>query len=262
MEELVFEKKKKLVRGKLLLWALMFLLGGGALIGVSYFVLYSDFFKVSAFDIKEPKFTTKENLLAALNAEMIGRSKILSLLGPDNILFWELGKKPQTLAALPLLSQLSLNTDLIAKKVMVIAEEREFEGIWCSAEDCYVFDKEGIVFARAPNTEGFLILKIYDENNRPLVAGAPVFTKSNWRENVFKTLEVMENHGFTISRVNIKDFGLQEWEVKTTEGPVFQFSLNFVPQSLEKILENLNQKFEFDKVSYFDFRVENRIYYK
>lgn len=263
MDELVFEKKRNRVRGKFLLWAGVFLLLGGALIGGSYFVLYSDFFKVKGFEVGEARYTRSETLLAALNAEMIGRSRLLSMLGPDNILFWEFSGKPEVLEGLPLVAGVLVETNLTAGKVLVKAEERDFSGIWCvKSGDCYAFDDDGVIFARAPHSEGTLILKVYDENARPLVLGTPALTRPGWRENVFKILEIMKNYGLIVSRVSVKDFGLEEWEVEVAGGPVFQFNLNFVPLNLERILDNLADKFEFENVTYFDFRVENRIYYK
>ena len=72
----------------------------------------------------------------------------------------------------------------------------------------------------------------------------------------------MKNRGLVISKVAVKDLNLEEWEVETARGPVFRFNLNFMPSNLESILDNLDEKFDFGKVTYFDFRIENRIYYK
>lgn len=263
MDELVFQKKKPSVRLRFLFGSGLFLLLGALLIGAAYFVLYSDFWKVKGFEVRNLKFTAEESLLAALNSAMIGNSKILSLLSPENILFWEFSDKPKNLDTLPLLAQLSITTDLAAKKIILEVKERNFLGIWCGSKgDCYAFDEEGIIFARAPEAKGALILKLNDENNRPLVLGQPVFTNPEWKENVFKVVEIMKNRKINISRLTIKNFRLEEWRAETSLGPIFYFSLNFVPQNLERILDNLGDKFEFDKVAYFDFRVENRIYYK
>jgi cell division septal protein FtsQ len=259
---LPFEKRKSIVRLKFLLWSGVFTLLAASLIGASYFVLYSDFFKVKGFEVSESRFTPEDKLLAALDTQMIARSRLLSVLGPDNILFWSFGKKPEKLENLPLLARVSVDTDLTDGKVIISTEERYFSGIWCASVGCYAFDKEGIIFAKAPEAEGTLILKVYDENDRPFVLGTPALVRAEWRENVFKILEVMESRGLVISRVNIKNFQLEEWEVETAKGPVFQFSLNSVPLNLERILDNLDDKFEFEKTTYFDFRVENRIYYK
>ena len=250
---------------KFLLWSGVFLVFCGALVGAFYFVLNSAFFKVKGFEVSESRYTPNETLLAALNADMIGRSRLLSVLGPDNILFWEFGEKPEALSNLPLVARISVKTNLTAGKVSVKAEERDFSGIWClSAEgaDCYAVDDNGIIFARAPEAKGALILKVTDENARPLVLGRPFFVNQTWRENLFKTWEIMKNHGLVISKVAVKDLNLEEWEVETARGPVFRFNLNFMPSNLESILDNLDEKFDFGKVTYFDFRIENRIYYK
>ncbi len=246
-----------------MLWSGIFLILGGILVGAAYFVLYSDFFKVESFEIVQSRYTPDNVLLTALDIEMIARSRFLSILGTDNILFWEFGKKPETLTALPLIARISVETDLTARKVLIKAEERDFLGIWClPSGDCYAFDDEGIIFARAPEAEGALILKVTSENDRPVVLGNPIFVNPAWRNNFFQTLEIIKKHGLVISRVTVKDFQIEEWEIKVAEGPVFQFNFNFTPPNLGRILENLDDKFELDRVTYFDFRVENRIYYE
>jgi len=273
MSNLPFEKKKRRVRRNFLLWSGVFLVLGAALVGILYFILYSDFFTVREFEVADTRYTLKNELLAALDSEMIARSRILSMLGTDNILFWEFGRKPEKIDSLPLVAKISVEADLTARKVRIEAEERRFSGVWCLVSegvtgDCYAFDNKGILFARAPETEGSLILKVFSENSRPVVLGMPIFPKPEWRENFFRILESFENYNLPVSRVGVRDFQIEEWEVQTGlpaqagEGPRFLFSLNSSPQNLAGILEKLRDKFEFDKVDYFDFRVENRIYYE
>src|SRR3989344_6668939 len=130
MDELYFEKKRRPVRLKFLLWSGVFRVICGALVGAFYFVLNSAFFKVKGFEVSDSRYTPNDTLLAALNADMIGRSRLLSVLGPDNILFWEFGEKPEALSNLPLVARISVKTNLTAGKVSEKAVVRDFSGIW------------------------------------------------------------------------------------------------------------------------------------
>lgn len=269
MQDLPFQKKRKVVRLRVLLWSGVGLLVGAALIGSAYVILYADFFRVSTFEVSGSRFVSRDVLLASLNSQMLSGSLLRSLLGPGNILFWEFGEKPETLNTLPILEGVSIESDIVDRKVVITARDRELFGIWCvSQNDCYGFDREGIVFARVPRVKGALILKINDTNNRAVVPGLPIFAGAGWTEKVFKTLEIIRRYDFAVSLVEIRDLDLEEWKVEVASGlpaqagPRFYFSLGFVPENLESILKNLDKRFEFNKVTYFDFRVPNRIYYK
>jgi len=264
MQDLPFQKKKKrAVRLRFLLWPGVGLLLGTALIGFAYFVLYADFLKVESFEVNGSRLVSDDVLFASLNTEMIGDSRLRSLLGSDNILFWEFGKKPEFLSSLPALREISVETNLGERKVIIDVHERELFGIWCVLEDdCYGFDQQGIIFARVPEVQGVLILKIKDINDHPVILGNPIFSDPVRIESIFQTLRTLDNYDFIVSSVEIRDLALEEWHAEVVSGPVFFFSLNFVPDNLEGIIKNLDKRFEFSKVTYFDFRVPNRIYYQ
>ena len=248
---------------RFLLWSGAGFLLGAALIGFAYFVLYADFLKVESFEVNGSKLISNDVLFASLNAKMISDSRLRSLLGSDNILFWEFGKKPEFLSSLPVLGEINIKTNLGEKKVIIGAHERELFGVWCVLEnDCYGFDRQGIVFARVPDVQGVLILKIEDINNRPVILGNPILNDPVRVENVFQTLGTLDNYDFIVSSVEIRDLALEEWQAEVASGPIFYFSLNFAPDNLEGIIKNLDKRFEFSKVIYFDFRVPNRIYYQ
>ncbi len=269
MEELVFQKRTRKLRGAVVLWSLALLLLGGALVGASYFVLYDDFFKVKQFEVVGSRSVDQDRFLSQLKNEMLSASVWRAVLGPDNVLFWEFGGKPETLPGSPVVSVASVDVNLSARKVAVEVKEREIAGIVCRPEGaplgrdgCYGFDESGVVFAKTPSIQGYLILKIDDENAKPVVLGTSIFPKEEWRENLFKTLAIFKENGIAVSSVRVEDYTLEEWEVETASGLRFLFSLSFTPENLGGILKNLDEQFDFGKLTYFDFRVANRIYYK
>ncbi len=262
MEELVFQKRKKKLRGAVILWSLALLLLGGALISASYLVLYGDFFKVKSFEVTGSRSIDQDKFLSSLKNEMLSASLWRAVLGPDNILFWEFGGEPKSLPGSPIVSVASVDVNLSARKIAIEVKEREIEGIICRAADCYGFDESGIVFAKTPNIQGYLILKIDDENSKSFVLGSSIFPNDAWRENLFKTLAVFKENNIAVSSVTVRNYSLEEWEAETASGLRFLFSLGFVPENLGGILKNLDEEFDFGKLAYFDFRVENRIYYK
>lgn len=264
MNELLPRRKKKSVRLGFILWSGLFFILGVGLVGAAYFVLYSDFFKVKNFDVRGANLISKEKVISSLYTQAVGSSKISSFLGPDNILFWKFGKAADIAPeALPTLIGVSIKTKFGDRSVIVEAVDRQAIGVWCvQDESCYVFDEEGIIFGQAPEVQGTLILKIIDENDRNIVLGEQFFNKPEWVGIFFETINVIRKQNLAIASIVIKDLNLREWQVQTEAGPVFLFGLDFLPENFEGIVKNLDSRFEFNKVTYFDFRVQNRIYYK
>lgn len=225
------------------------------------FVFTSDFFKVKKIEVVNlPHFFEKDNFLFYLQNKLL-ENKWKALIGKEHILFW-LGRVSE-ISSLPFIKEVNKETNIWNKTVKISLTLREPEGVICEKEgNCYFFDKEGKVFLKAPQTEGPLFLKINDKTGRKIVLGQYVFPKKEWLSNFYSIVSVMKNNGFKIAESGVEDFQKEEWYLKITEGTIFLFNFNFVPERFEYILENLSNKINFKNTVYVDFRVENRIYYK
>ena len=262
MDTFSYRKKKKPSRRVYFICIGLFIILGGFCIGTAYLILYSDFLKIKSFELQNVRFVTEENLLSLLRKEMVKGNFLRSLVGSENILFWELGNAPEVLEGLPLVKTIGIKSEFFKKKIVVDIEERILFGILCREDRCYGFDEEGILFVEVPRVEGALIIKITDENNTPIFFGRPFFSNADKMQNVFKIIEAFEKNNFTITAIKIHSDELQEWSVEISSGLLFYFSLQFVPEDLESIIQNLDERFGLENQTYFDFRVQNRIYYK
>ncbi|MDI6820661.1 MAG: hypothetical protein QMD65_00585 [Patescibacteria group bacterium] len=234
-----------------------------AVIGFCYFVLNSDVLKVKQLSLNDTKLVSKDRVLAAIISNKIN-SDWRAWVGPENILFW-LGDNQSILAdrMLPALANISLTVDLWQRKVSVKAKERSFDGVWCDFnERCFAFDDEGVVFSLAPQASGNLILKIKDENNKQMNLGQNILPHEFWFKNMMITLAILKDANFLPADISINDYALKEWVVRSYIGPTFYFSFNFVPDDLAVVLKNLASRLNFSKITYFDFRVLNRVFYK
>ena len=241
----------------------MFLLLAGAAAG-AYFLIRSDFFKIKNFEIKGTELSDAAVIKETLISEMAAAEKWRSFVGSDNIIFWAFGKKPDfKTATAPFLASLSIQTDLPQRKLVVSVKEKELFAVWCLPENnCWSVAKNGVAYAPAPDLEGSLILKFTDENARNLNLGDLVLPSDRWFENILKTLAAIKENGLPVSAVRIKSFALEEWEAELYPGLTFYFSLNSVPDNFGEVMKNLAKKVELNKLTYLDFRVPNRIYYK
>lgn len=229
-------------------------------IGVVYLVFRSSFFQIAGLEVVGSQ--KNEEIKGELISVLSKTSKFRSWLGPENILFWS----PKTIQKIPpslfWLSDLTLKRDWFSRKISIEVKERQSWLLWCSADSSYYWlDETGIVFALAPQAEGFIVPKVFTENGQPLLFGQPFSDNSDLVKNTLEIIKQLQDSSLPVSRFLIKDINLQEMTVETG-GPELYFSLRYLPQNLSQLLANLAGRVNFQKLEYVDFRVENRIYYK
>lgn len=254
-----FQKKRR-ISWPIRLSLLIFLLCG-LFIGLFHLIFNTRFFEVSTIEINPETIISSDKLLGLIERELIGSSKILALLGPDNTLFWEFAKISKT-NFIPAFSSVEINSDIFSKKISISSTPRSLFGIWCSYDKCFGFDKDGIIFSEAPDAVGSLILKISDENKRIMSPGSKIFADKDWMKNILDIIKILKDNNLAIASVRIRGSSLEEWEVGLNSGPKFYFSLNFVPENFADVIERLDKKLSLKKLAYIDFRIPSRIYYR
>jgi len=274
-------------------------------VGVIYFVFNSHFLRVAAVEVSGSD--RADEIKEALIGNLLKSSKIRSLFGPDNLLFWPL-EISKTSSNLYWLSGLSLKRDWEKKRIVIEVKEREPWLLWClqttpidadtdtdavavaparinadknankqkldisenprknpresAIYNCYWLDEQGIVFSSAPEAEGLIIPKVFETDDRQQLFWGQLFCDNpQLAANVLEIIKQLKNSSLVIRRFLIENINLQELKAET-EGPKLYFSFRFLPQDLDKILANLADRLDFQKLGYIDFRVENRIYYK
>ncbi len=185
-------------------------------------------------------------------------------LGEHATLFWLfLNPSEEFLSAFPMFREVTVRVDLFSRVVTIRAEERELYGVWClSGGSCYAFDREGVVFGKAPATSGTLVTKVMDARDGTFSPGNVVLADPLWRERLLGTLEVIHEVRLTPRVIMVREDMLREWEVALVEGPTLKFSFDFIPERLEDALTSLSRRGDFRALTYLDFRVPDRLYYK
>jgi len=228
-----------------------------------YFLLYSNFFKAT-IEIKGNAISSSELLKNHLIAQMLQKRKWRSIVGAENILFWLGETKPLVVENMPAVKAVNIKVDFFQKKVFIEAKEREIVGTFCDSNSsyCYFFDEEGVLFFEAPQTEGNLILKIIDKNNRHLFLGQKALKNPQWLKNILMVWDIFQKSDVEPISIILDDLNLRQWEIDTFSGPKFYFSLDNLPSNLAQILKGLAGRLEFNTLQYIDFRIPNRVYYK
>lgn len=224
-----------------------------------YFFYWSPTLRVSEFLINGTKDTEKVQT-AILNYF----EKTKSFLSPasDRIVFWiSRNGEIQSPSFLPSASLIRLTSDFTQKRVTVDITPRVMSGVWCAANQCFVFDANGILFQESPDVSGSLILKIRDENNTPVSLGSSVLSQEEF-ESMKRAIASLQKNNIPISEIVIQNRELKEWSTIAPNGFSVKFSFNTIPDDLDSVFKGVFERTSMDKLTYIDLRVQNRVYFK
>ncbi|MEK7513098.1 MAG: hypothetical protein AAB601_02765 [Patescibacteria group bacterium] len=294
------EKRPRLVRRWFLIVAAAVLLLGGGIIGVCFFILSSETFSVS-LRVPETRLVLPREILKSLIANRMKQGGLARFIGPDNYLFWRTRSRNDLFPlTVPAVATISTAADFGRREVGVDVTERILAGVWCvpraddgldgrrlagavetgmriatttatstlpevsvsPREQCYAFDDNGILFAEAPNMHGVLVFLVHDTNASRWALGQRVLPDESWYRRLRETVSILTEHIGPPVAVVVRDTILKEWEAQTASGARFYFSFDFVPENIPGVLRALAERMPLRDLSYVDFRVPNRVYYK
>jgi len=235
--------------------------------GLCYFLFLSSYFGINNIKISGNRTISEGDLRTKV--ENIISQKTLFLAMAGNIFLLPQDKiEKKILADFPKVEQVSIKRD-IPKNIEVILKEREAAAIWCNAtqeaSDCFFMDASGVVFERAPATEGSLIFKIRERLQRTNISeGSQIFDK-DFANKIFEAKKKLENGFSSLSFLEGTVLDGNIVEMKSSEGwkVVFDITSDIESQiqATKKILSEISLE-EKSKIEYFDLRVEGRVYYK
>ena len=136
-------------------------------------------------------------------------------------------------------------------------------GIYCSGDECYVFDADGILFDRARTVVGDVIVKIADVSEAHYLpkVGAAFLEPYQW-ENLKLIVMFMNQGGLPAQRV-VLDRAAEELTVYAApRGTPVYFTLEFSPAEHLRALKEFQKVMPLERAQYVDMRVEHKIFYK
>lgn len=259
--------RKRLRHRRRLVWGAVLILLYLVVLGSLWITLWTQAFRLKSFEIVGAKGVAQEDLINLLRWQVMGAGW-KHVLGFDNILVWPETLPPQKLAYLPALKNLEIHKDFRERTLRLALEERSPFGIWCLVErevpECFWFDEEGVILARAPLAEGNLIPVVNDYSQSKLTLGGKILPQEQI-SNLFSVLRVLAAAKMEAREIRLEDIALSELKVLTYGGPELYFGLRFPADNALAVLNsfrNATGTSGLEKLEYIDFRAENRAYYK
>jgi len=251
-EDRQFLKQKKGIPYK---FYLILLLSGLLGVFTFYAIAYSSIFHIRDFSVVGSERFSNEAVISELQP-LVLNTKIKNFLGINNLLVWDSG--PDVAGTVFL--EASIERQWLRQSVIIRIKERNQFAVWCRTGNCYWIDENATAFEDAPQTEGPLILTIYDDGKEGIVIGQKIVEERS-AENMMNILNGILDMGITVRNISYNE-KLQEITAEMISGPDIYFSIRFDPSLNLTALQTLKEKVGFKGIKYIDLRVENRIYYK
>lgn len=252
--------KRSKVRTYFFIFLLLVLVG--ALI---YFLWFWSGFKITKINIEGEKLVDIQELKAVLFSLLGDRA--FYFLPQDKIFIFPTGKiKEKLLAKFSEIKEINLKREL-PDTLFLKLEEREKTGIWCFKEtnNCFYFDKEGVIFHPAPLMMSSLTLSIFSSSQEKPILGQQLL-ESRDIEKIFQIKELCKQKA-NLDLVSLENYSPNSFDFEFISRPGWRIFFN-TNEELEEQVYVLVQTLEKEigesqsNLDYIDLRVKNRAYYK
>jgi len=245
-------------------FVILFILGIGVMIGVYWVIVGSDLMRFENMEIRGANHLSQEDVRLFLEHRIPARNTPKSLLGYSHFWVWPSEWENGDLKELPHLKKVDFDADYKERKLLVSVTERNFVGVWCNdiegGTDCVWFDEEGIAFEPSLKPDGYLVFHVDDQASTSRKLGEKVIG-DDFFENLMILEEVLRSIGASY-RLYELNADRSEVSVQLRNGPLLRFSLEFPSHYITDILTALRRREIFSQLSYIDFRIQNKVFYK
>ncbi len=252
------KKKTYFLRSKFFWFGILFFL---LFAGLFYFFVFSSFFQINEIKISGNKRVSNESVINYLNGKL---EKNLFFFKTKSIFLVKLKLlEKEALKEFPVISDAFLKRKL-PDEINLQITEREAMGNWCVQEECYLIDKEGIIFEKERNEQKLTIISEFSSQNISL--GEPILNK----EIIQGIVDINQGLREGSCKLDIITFSLAEGNNKLTVKIKDNWEIYFDPQKfLQDQLFNLGlvlkEKIPQEKLGdleYIDLRFGNKVYFK
>lgn len=268
-----------------------FIAGGGVvfllvIVGLFIGIRESSLFRINAISVTGIPEMYGAQVRSSLEDFSREHSTVFRFLGADNMIAWD--STPNAfLDANPQFKDIHIAKDYVRKSIVIIVDGREKFGVWCrvagqigtssedadidilpdgalqnvSEDECYWFDRDGVLFSRAPQVKSELFNRVYDSTGRTLGLRDKILPDRLFI-NLAKVFKLMEIAQINTKTVFVRDLALEEVDADSVSDPQVIFSLRSDPSFSLSAINALKTSGEWSKLQYANFTVENRVSYR
>lgn len=257
-----FKRPKKKSYAKTYFFIILFLILAG---GIFYFLCFWSGLKITKIKIEEQRLIKEQEIKTIVNSLL--EEKKFYLVPQDKIFIFPARKiKEKLLGQFPMIKNIVLKRQLPDTLSLKI-EEREKAGIWCLKEsnDCFYFDKEGIIFHPAPLMLSSLTLSIFYSGQQIPNLGQQVMGPEDI-EKIFQIQRLCQQET-SVYLVSLENYQKDSFEFKFVTKPgwrVFFDARGDFKEQVYVLSHTLEKEIGENQINldYIDLRVRNRAYYK
>lgn len=266
-DQLKEKRRKNFLLKLFLITGLVFL----CLAGAVYLLFFANLLDLRSIDVSGAEIIPAAELKAA--AESWLDAKFLGVARSRDLLFISSEKLGSELAAgFPRIDAVEVKKEF-PHGIKISITERKPAGIWClpaqagfpASGKCFFFDENGIAYAEAGQSSGFLILTVADYQDKEIALGSPVVSEE-WLNNIMVAKETLPKIGIDVAEFTIPSGSFDEFDAKTAQGWKIMFSNSTdVAKQISSLNVLLRDKLSASKkaaLQYIDLRIQDRIYYR
>ncbi|MGB9680618.1 MAG: cell division protein FtsQ/DivIB [Minisyncoccia bacterium] len=242
---------------------------------IYWFIFLSNFFQIKEVNILNSKEENQEELLKEVNQYFQKRNTkfvplIIYKVLPQTrnnyrnmLLFSKEGLAKFIKNNHPEIKQINASISVSKQILTIEVIFREIEYLFCEKEECYLVDKVGVVFEKAPSVSGSLIKIINSPVSLKIKLGSTLFTKDFWQKiDKYYFLFDKPDSPLKIRSIIIDPNNLNSIKIKTEEGWFLYLDLKENPEYILKIVSQIKEERNLSKIEYLDCRFLPKIYLK
>lgn len=259
------------------------------LIGVSVFAIKrAEIFAIRTIEISGVPVAYGEQVKNDMEEFYHTHSWTFRFLGAGNILAWD-DDSDQFLDANPQFKEVRVQKNYLRRTIRIIIDGREKFGVWCAVEkgavaappandavatttdgavvggmpshECYWFDRDGVLFAKAPYVQSELFNRVHDATGRTLALRDKILPDRLF-VNLVKIFALLERAGINTKTVSLDNLALEEVSTDSVSDPTLYFSLHGSPDFALGAIDAIKKGGSWHTLNYVDFRADNRAYYR
>ena len=259
----IVDREEKIRRRNMIIFWTVF---AGGLITIAWSFFFSPFFRITEIYLLENDMVAETDI-----QNSIIRNRPLNI-GKSLLGLSERRLSDDLAAAFPAITDISVNKEFF-HGLTINFEKRLPLGLWCPKGDpsgpagtvCYFFDKEGIIYKEAPQTEGALILKVINFENLDVLPGQKVLSGDILNFIIAFNGHINESENLKMIEYKIKPAPDIDFEAVTGGGwSVYIDPSRSAAEAAANLFTVLNEsvKNNADNLLYVDLRIPSRIFYK